>query len=89
MIKLINALITDQVGYLMREQAQEKTYALVQSLKLLLNKKESQFYIHGQKILCITYTNAAANEIKERLGNTPLILVSTIHERMWGDYFAI
>lgn len=60
-----------------------KTYALVQSLKLLLNKKESQFYIHGQKILCITYTNAAANEIKERLGNTPLILVSTIHERMW------
>ena len=60
-----------------------KTYALVQSLKLLLDKKGSQFYIHGQKILCITYTNAAADEIKKRLGNTSLVLVSTIHERIW------
>lgn len=60
-----------------------KTYALVQSLKMLLDKKRPQFYIHGQKVLCITYTNAAADEIKERLGNTPLVLVSTIHERMW------
>lgn len=60
-----------------------KTYDLVQSLKMLLDKKGPQFYIHGQKVLCITYTNAAADEIKERLGNTPLVLVSTIHERMW------
>ena len=60
-----------------------KTYALEQSLKMLLDKKGPQFYIHGQKVLCITYTNAAADEIKERLGNTPLVLVSTIHERMW------
>lgn len=60
-----------------------KTYALVQSLKMLSDKKGPQFYIHGQKVLCITYTNAAADEIKERLGNTPLVLVSTIHERMW------
>lgn len=60
-----------------------KTYALVQSLKMLLDKKGPQLYIHGQKVLCITYTNAAADEIKERLGNTPLVLVSTIHERMW------
>lgn len=60
-----------------------KTYALVQSLKMLLDKKGPQFYIHGQKVLCITYTNAAADEIKERLGNTPLVLVFTIHERMW------
>ena len=48
-----------------------------------MDKKGPQFYIHGQKVLCITYTNAAADEIKERLGNTPLVLVSTIHERMW------
>lgn len=25
----------------------------------------------------------AANEIKNRLGNTDLILISTIHERLW------
>lgn len=27
-----------------------KTYALVQSLKMLLDKKGPQFYIHGQKV---------------------------------------
>lgn len=60
-----------------------KTYALVQSLKLLLDRQGVIFSAHGQKILCITYTNAAANEIKARLRNAPLVLISTIHERLW------
>lgn len=60
-----------------------KTYALVQSLKLLLDRQGMAFSEHGQKILCITYTNAAANEIKARLRNAPLVLISTIHERLW------
>lgn len=84
--------ITDRIGQCIDDEfswifnagaGSGKTYALVQSLKMLLDKKGPQFYIHGQKVLCITYTNAAADEIKERLGNTPLVLVSTIHERMW------
>ena len=38
---------------------------------------------HNQQILCITYTNVATNEIKERIGNSSLVKVSTIHERIW------
>ena len=60
-----------------------KTYALVQSLKLILDKQGTVSSAHGQKILCITYTNAAANEIKARLRNAPLVRISTIHERLW------
>ena len=60
-----------------------KTYALVQSLKLILDKQGTVFSAHGQKVLCITYTNAAANEIKARLMTAPLVHISTIHERLW------
>lgn len=60
-----------------------KTYELVQSLKLLLDRQGVVLSAHGQKILCITYTNAAANEIKARLRNAPLVRISTIHERLW------
>ena len=83
-IDQISQCIDDGLSWIFNAGAGSgKTYALVQSLKMLLDKKGPQFYIHGQKVLCITYTNAAADEIKERLGNTPLVLVSTIHERMW------
>ena len=83
-IDRIGQCIDDEFSWIFNAGAGSgKTYALVQSLKMLLDKKGPQFYIHGQKVLCITYTNAAADEIKERLGNTPLVLVSTIHERMW------
>lgn len=48
-----------------------------------MNVKGSEYYRHNQRILYITHTNAAANEIKTRLRNAPLIRVSTIHERLW------
>ena len=35
-------------------------------------------------MLCITYTNAAANEIKSRIGNTSLVITSTIHDALWS-----
>lgn len=60
-----------------------KTYALVECLKHVCREKEKDLKYHNQKAICITYTNVAANEIKNRLGNTELILVSTIHERLW------
>lgn len=38
----------------------------------------------SQKIACITFTNVAANEIKERLGrNLDAVHVSTIHSFLW------
>lgn len=60
-----------------------KTYALIESLKYIIRMKGEQLNRHNQNIICITYTNVAKNEIKERLGNTKLVKVSTIHERLW------
>lgn len=61
-----------------------KTYALIESLKYVISKYGKKLKEHNQKIICITYTNVATEEIKERLGNTELVLISTIHERIWG-----
>jgi len=60
-----------------------KTYALKESLRYLLKHKREKLKRKNQKIVCITYTNVAVNEIKRRIGNTEFVLVSTIHERMW------
>lgn len=60
-----------------------KTYSLIESLKYIINNKAEKLAHHNQNIICITYTNVATNEIKERLGNTKLVNVSTIHERLW------
>lgn len=61
-----------------------KTYALTESLKYIILKHGDKLVHHNQKIICITYTNVATNEIKERLGNSDLVKVSTIHERLWA-----
>lgn len=60
-----------------------KTYALKETLIYILKKYGKNLKQLNQNILCITYTNVAVNEIKERLGNTSIVLVSTIHERIW------
>jgi len=60
-----------------------KTYALIESLKYIVRHHGRSLSAHKQKVICITYTNAATAEIKERLGNSQLIQVSTIHERLW------
>ena len=60
-----------------------KTYALIESIKYILSRKQPELKKNNQKIVCITYTNVAVNEIKERLGNTQFTLVSTIHEMLW------
>jgi DNA helicase II / ATP-dependent DNA helicase PcrA len=60
-----------------------KTHALIESLKYIIHKNGDKLKSHNQNIICITYTNVATNEIKERLGNSELVKVSTIHERLW------
>jgi DNA helicase-2/ATP-dependent DNA helicase PcrA len=60
-----------------------KTYALIESLKYIVKNHGDRLAHHNQKIICITYTNAAADEIKKRLGNSELVKVSTIHEKLW------
>lgn len=60
-----------------------KTFALVESLKYLINLEGRRLALNNKNILCVTYTNAAVNEIRERLGNTSIVKVSTIHECLW------
>lgn len=62
-----------------------KTYALIESIKFLLRTKAPILRARGQKICCITYTNIAANEIKNKLGNSQLVEISTIHEMLWSQ----
>ena len=60
-----------------------KTYALIECLKYIVNKYGKVLKQHNQSVICITYTNVAANHIKEKLGNSDIVQVSTIHERIW------
>jgi len=60
-----------------------KTYTLIQTLNYILETRQENIRLNNQKIVCITYTNVAKNEIIERLENNPLVLVSTIHEFLW------
>lgn len=60
-----------------------KTYSL---MKVLTWIKENNFFKYvkkGQKIACITYTNAAVNVIKERLVEDTFIIPCTIHSFAW------
>ncbi|MGT2911010.1 UvrD-helicase domain-containing protein [Streptococcus cameli] len=61
-----------------------KTYALQKSIEHLLKTEGDNLKLSNQKILCITYTNAAKNEILDRLGKNSSVVVSTIHEFLWG-----
>lgn len=60
-----------------------KTYSLIEGLKYLISKKGESLKYHNSNVICITFTNVAAEEIKQRLGRSSLVIVSTIHDRMW------
>ncbi len=56
-----------------------KTHTLVSTINYLkITKPES-------KIICITYTNNAKNEIVSRLSDVNNVFVSTIHEFIWKN----
>lgn len=60
-----------------------KTYALIQTLKYLIETKGDDLQSSKQKIICITYTNVAKNEIIKRIEYNHLVNVFTIHEFLW------
>lgn len=62
-----------------------KTYTLIQTLRYLIQNKGEILKKENQKIVCITYTNVAKNEIKDRIEYNELVLVSTIHEFLWSS----
>lgn len=60
-----------------------KTYTLVQTLKHIINNSSEELENNLQKIICITYTNVAKNEIIKRIENNSIVRVLTIHEFLW------
>ena len=61
-----------------------KTYALIECLKYIVEHSRENLNNHNQKIACITYTNVAAENIKQQLGVSDVVEVSTIHDRVWN-----
>jgi len=61
-----------------------KTYSLIKALKHFITNKATSLEKAGQQIACITYTNVAKDEIKERTDNHPLIFTDTIHAFSWS-----
>ena len=61
-----------------------KTYALIECLKYIISCRHEDLKSHNQKIACITYTNVAADHIKQQLGVSDVVEISTIHERIWS-----
>lgn len=60
-----------------------KTYALKESIEYILENKTDDLVKQNQKILCITYTNTAKDEISDRIGINSCVTVSTIHNFLW------
>lgn len=69
-----------------------KTYTLVSLLQRLIGAVEAdqrgaafgaRLRAAGQTIAVITYTRNAADQVRNRLGDSPLVTVSTIHSFLW------
>ena len=60
-----------------------KTHSLMETITYILNNNSKALKKNNQKVMVITYTNVAVQEIKNRLGYSDLIEVSTIHTRLW------
>lgn len=61
-----------------------KTRSLVEAIRMVCKEQGRQLSLSGQKIGVITYTNAACDEIKQRLEFDPRVEVSTIHAFAWS-----
>lgn len=61
-----------------------KTRSLVEAIRTVCKRQGRDLSLSGQKIGVITYTNAACDEIKQRLEFDPRVEVSTIHAFAWS-----
>ena len=60
-----------------------KTYSLVLLLKKIHNSIGKDLLLQGKNIAVITFTNAATDEIINRLDYSPIFHISTIHSFVW------
>ncbi|KPD13143.1 UvrD-helicase domain-containing protein [Phaeobacter sp. 11ANDIMAR09] len=61
-----------------------KTYSLKEALDFLNSQHFSDFARQGKQIAVVTFTNNAADEIKDRIQQSPIFAVSTIHSFCWS-----
>lgn len=61
-----------------------KTRSLVEAIRSVCEENSRYLSLTGQKVGVITYTNAACDEIKQRLEFDPRVAVSTIHSFAWS-----
>lgn len=80
-IEQIKKSLEDKKSYILDAGAGSgKTYCLIQTIEYLLEKNLRK----NQKILCVTFTNAAKDEILNRLlQKSDKIIVSTLHDFIW------
>ena len=60
-----------------------KTYSLVLLLKKIHNSIGKDLLLQGKNVAVITFTNAATDEIVNRLDYSPVFHISTIHSFVW------
>lgn len=60
-----------------------KTTSLVKALDYIGKKYGADLKLKNQKVVCITYTEIAEQEIWNDVGQNPLYHVSTIHSFLW------
>lgn len=61
-----------------------KTRSLVEAIRTVCREQGRRLSLTGQKIGVMTYTNAACDEIKQRLKFDPRVEVLTIHAFAWS-----
>jgi DNA helicase II / ATP-dependent DNA helicase PcrA len=61
-----------------------KTYSLIETLKHLIETQGDALRRAGQKVACITYTNAGRDVINERIDSSPVVFTETIHAFSWS-----
>ncbi|WP_120337472.1 UvrD-helicase domain-containing protein [Cryobacterium soli] len=71
-------------GFIVRAGAGSgKTTSLIKALAHLIQSQGVALARNQQKIVCITYTDIAREEISRDVGEHPLVHVSTIHSFLW------
>ena len=60
-----------------------KTYSLKEAMDFLRKEYSGDFVRQGRQIAVVTFTNNAADEIKDRIEQNAIFAVSTIHSFCW------
>lgn len=60
-----------------------KTFSLKNALDHLKSQYQEEFLRLGKQVAVVTFTNNAANEIRDRVEQNPIFSISTIHSFCW------